>query len=239
MIGAIYMIRNKCDFCHVPCGMSECGFYNGEYMRKEDEKWFDEGFGMSPYGENRILFTAEYLAFYKFPAEYKDKVISLIEEQIDENGEFTTENNGDISHDNRTAIVCLSRNYGLDYHKKVFKKSLVHSMLHPRDFIFYCYAAGGLLGIIGTILYPIALLAMMHSCYSNTKIRNGVRYLKTDGKLLTWLRCKSFKLPLTAKICTFIIDKNKEFIGWKEVFRVYFQDAGHPHNRMPKEWYDL
>lgn len=208
-------------------------------MIKSEKHWFDEDFGMSPYGENKILFTAQYLAFYKFPKVYKSKVIRLIETYRDRDGNWITKGEDNLSHDNRTAIVCLSKAYGLEYHKEFISKSLIHSMLHPRDFIFYAYASGGFLGVLGAILYPIALLAMVHSCWVSYKFRGGKKFIRTDGKLLTWLRCKSFNLKITSLLCTWIIQKGILFGSWKKCFEIYFKEASHPNRNMKDEWYNI
>ena len=179
----------------------------------KDDKWFNNEWKMEPYGENGILFLAEYLAIKGFPTEWKRRVIKAIEEYKDVNGNWRVKGEADLSHDNFTAIVCLSHNYGLSYHKNIWRKDLVHCMLHPRDFVFYASMSSVALRVLFFPLYVIPLMAMMHSCYSDFKVRNGNKMLKTDGKLLTWLRCKSFNLPITSKICTYILGKRTLKLG--------------------------
>jgi len=205
-------------------------------IKYEDDKFFNEEWKMEPYGENGILFLAEYLAIKGFPLEWKRRVVKAIEEYKDVRGIWRVKGEQHLSHDNFTAIVCLSSNYNLPYHKNIYRQDLVHCMLHPRDFIFYNIVSGVSLA---WVFYPFALLAMMYSCYSDFKVRNGVRMLKTDGKLLTWLRCKSFDLPLTARICSWVLSKRTLFSSWKRCFEIYFLNPKHPLRNQEDEKYLL
>ena len=208
-------------------------------MNSKDLKWFNEDFALDPFGENGVLFTAEYLAFYNFPQEYKDKVKKLIEIHLDSNNNwFNPDTLDPLSHDNRTAIVILSIKYGFDYHKRVFEKSLIHSMLHPRDFIFYTIFSNNWYSIFFKPFYIISLLPQMYSCSNTYKIINGQRVHSTDGKLLIWLKCKSLKLKYTSKFCSYIL-RNFANLSWKEVFSIYFKNTNHPLNRMSGDWYEL
>ena len=205
---------------------------------KFNEKWFDKNWLMSPFGENGILFLAEYLASKNFPAEWRERVIVAIE-AYRRNDEWITMGEDDLSHDNFTAIVCLSHNYGLSYHKSVWRKDLVHCSLHPRDFIFYASMSNVALRVLLLPFFIIPFLAMMVSCWTTWKVRGDNRMLKTDGKLLTWLRCKSFKMPVTSWVCSMIIKWNSNFGSWKDCFRIYFRDSAHPLNNMSDERYKI
>lgn len=202
----------------------------------KDEDWFNDEWKMEPYGENGILFLAEYLAIRNFPWEWKRRVIKAIEEYKDVDGNWRVKGEADLSHDNFTAIVCLSFNYGLSYHKNIYRRDLVHCMLHPRDFIFYNIVSGVSLA---WVFYPFALLAMMHSCYSDFKVRNGNKMLKTDGKLLTWLRCKSFNLPITSRVCSYVLSRRTLFKTWRRCFDIYFRNPAHPLRNQLDESYEL
>ena len=88
-------------------------------MNKDYLKWFDDNWHMSPGGENGVLFLAEFLALQGYPREWREKVRKAIEyHRID--GKWGTPGEPTLSHDNFTAIVCLSTAYGFDYHKSIF-----------------------------------------------------------------------------------------------------------------------
>ena len=214
--------------------------FDSEFQERYfNKKWFDKNHLMAPYGENGILFLAEYLAANDFPEEWRERVIVAIGAYRNEDGRWITKGESDLSHDNFTAIVCLSANYGLDYHKSVWRKDLVHCMLHPRDAIFYASMSHISLRILLLPLYLIPLLAQFVSCWTTWKVRGENRMLKTDGKLLTWLRCKSFKMPFTSWICSRTIKRNADFGSWKKCFNIYFRDAEHPLNIMIDSKYEL
>lgn len=209
-------------------------------MNKNDLKFFDSKWHMQPYGENGVLFTAEYLALQNYPREWREKARIAIEAHLDEDGKWYTPNEPTLSHDNFTAIVCLSKAYGFKYHTQIFKRELIHTMLHPRDFIFYLRMCDRWYSVLGLLLYPISLLAQIHSCVTDYKKRGEQVFIKTDGKLLTWLRCKSFNIKVTSFICSKIISiKTKYFGSWKKCFDIYFKDSTHPNRTMPEEFYNV
>ena len=241
-----------CSFCAKHCGNKWCFTLedlklNKELeMKKSDLKWFDsKDWHMEPGAENGVLFTAEYLALQNYPREWREKARKAIEAHLDSDRKWVTVGEPTLSHDNFTAIVCMSKAYGFDYHKSIFKKELLfHTMLHPRDFIFYLRVSERWYSFLGLILYPISLLAQMHSCVTDYKIRKqgGIetKFIKTDGKLLTWLRCKTFKFKVTSFICSKIIKmKTKYFGSWKKCFEIYFRDPAHPNRTMPEEFYNV
>jgi len=238
------MTRTKsgCGFCKQYCGQEWCVVNikkEKSMVMSRDLKYFDSDWGMSPYGENKVLFLAEYLALQNFPSEWREKARICIETHLNEKREWYTMGEENLSHDNFTAIVCLSSRYGFDYHKDLFRKDLIHSMLHPRDAVFYLSKCERWYSFIGKVMYPISLLAQMHSCYVVEKRRGDQVFLRTDGKLLTWLRCRTFNMRLTSLICTFIIKNNELFKTWKKCFGIYFKDSAHPNNLMPEESYEL
>lgn len=237
------MMRTRtCGFCMEYCGNAWCVSNNvkGEYVEYDvDRVYFDDEWGMSPYGENKVLFLAEYLALKNYPVEWRNRANSCIKSYIDSEGRWITRGEGHLSHDNFTAIVCLSVKYGFDYHKDLLRTDLIHCMLHPRDALFYISKSERWFSFIGKLLYFIPLLAQIHSCASDWKERNKVKVLKTDGKLLTWLRCRTFKLPVTSFICTFIINRNMEFGSWKKCFEIYFKNPMHPNRVLEEEKYNV
>ena len=240
------MRTKPCFFCTKHCGNRWCFTLNSVtineemVVNKDYLKWFDDNWHMSPGGENGVLYLAEFLALQGYPREWREKVRKAIEyHRID--GKWGTPGEPTLSHDNFTAIVCLSTAYGFDYHKSIFYRELLtHTMLHPRDFIFYLRVCEKWYSVFGMLLYPISLLAQMHSCVTDYKRRGENKFIKTDGKLLTWLRCKTFKFKVTSTVCTFIINMKKKYFGsWKKCFEIYFKDPAHPNRTMPGEFYDL
>jgi len=141
------------------------------------------------------------------------------------------------SHDNHTGLVCLSKICGFKEHKQLYP-SLWRTMLHPRDLIFYSWAAGRWYSRIAWFFLWIPMIAMVVTCLQDYKVRNGQNILKTDGKILTWLRINSFNLPVTKWLCTLAIRNNKEFGSWKRCFSIYFKDRGHPNRSFPNWVYE-
>lgn len=238
----------KCDFCTKHCGNRWCFTLNCDILgkeallKKQDLKWFDQtDWHMSPGAENGVLFTAEYLALQNYPREWREKARLAIEAHLKPDRTWYTRGESTLSHDNFTAIVCLSKAYGFNYHTDILRRELLtHTMLHPRDFIFYLRVCEKWYSIFGLILYPISLVAQMHSCVTDYKRRGDKKFIKTDGKLLTWLRCKTFKFKVTSALCTLIINMKKKYFGsWKKCFEIYFTNPAHPNRTMPEEFYDL
>ena len=175
-------------------------------------RWFDDNYLLYPFGENGILFTSEFFTLKKLLGRLseRDKFLAkqAIESQRVSPSEFRAISEEINSHDNHTGIVCLSYLVGFDYHKRFFWKHWWRR-IHPRDIVFYLYLKGGLSRSIASLLMWIPSLAMIISCAQNYKVRNGRRILKTDGKLLAWLRFNTIKMPITELICTWLIKRNK------------------------------
>lgn len=140
-----------------------------------------------------------------------------------------------FSHDNMTGLYCI-----LNISPKPLKVIRKHLpilkwnnrwWLHPRDISFYFWCHHPILGL--PFLW-IASLAMIISCYQTYKVRGGVKIVKTDGKLLTWMRCKSFNMPITFAICTWLIKRNPYFVTWNHVASIYFKNPKHPLRTLIK-----
>ncbi len=132
-----------------------------------------------------------------------------------------------FSHDNMTGLYCLYKNRMLlgKLSKLPIAKWNNRWWLHPKDLAFYFWCHYPRLGYL---TLWIASLAMIISCIQKYKVRNGQRIIKTDGKLLAFLRCRSFNLTLTYAICTFFIERHEYFNSWNDVAKKYFQEEGHP-----------
>jgi len=138
-----------------------------------------------------------------------------------------------FSHDNMTGMYCT--------YKSKYSQYMVDTLpvmrwnnrwwLHPKDISFYFWAKNPRLGL--PFLW-IASLCMIISCYQEYKVRNGNKILKTDGKLLAWMRCKSFGMHRTLKICTWLIERNPKFGSWNNVAKIYFREEGHPLRDLVK-----
>ena len=131
-----------------------------------------------------------------------------------------------ISHDNATGICCMEKFLNLPSSIPIFSLS----RLHPRDIIFYGYAKYPL--VFWFFLW-IPMIAMIVTCVQNTKVRNGKVILKTDGKILAWLRFTTFDLKITKYICTSIIKHNKNFKSFYNCFALYFGET-HPITKVFK-----
>ena len=133
----------------------------------------------------------------------------------------------DLSHDNMTGIICFSEIYGYEW--ALYKSK---QFMHPRDIAFYLYAKYPHWFFW---LLPITSIAMIISCAQTYKTRNGKKMLRTDGKLLALMRCLAFNMNVTLSICTWLINKNKNFKSWCNVARIYFGND-HPCTRVIREW---
>lgn len=141
---------------------------------------------------------------------------------------------GNFSHDNMTGIVVWRKAVGI---KQKITPYNFKQWWHPRDVSFYLYAR------FPYIFWPLLLtasVAMIVSCAQDYKYRNGKQILKTDGKILTFMRCRAFYhnpiLRLTFKICTHLIRKNEKFSSWTNIMNIYFKDKDHPVNKMIETW---
>lgn len=146
-----------------------------------------------------------------------------------------------MSHDNLTAIMCYSYVHGLCYHKEIWSEiksqyfkydnlepNEPKRYLHPRDLIFYGYLNGSL---ICKFLLIFLHIIQFVSCYQQYKVRYGVKYKKTDGKLLTWLRLTSTKQSFIIQLLEKVL-KFRGFESFKNCFKIYFKDKNHPIRRI-------
>ena len=199
--------------------------------------------------ENTVLFTAEYILLLEERGlpyeELLEKWCKYVDSCCIQDGLYrppTEVSDVYMSHDSLTGIVTLSHKFGLDYHTKIWGYLKSHwgtydnitgkvnfkRFYHPRDLLYYGRCSGNL---ICKMLYPILFLIMVVSSLQSYKIRGGNKIIKTDGKILNWVRCKGSNLNLTFKVLTLIISKNSYFQSWKNIFKIYF-DESHPINKL-------
>ena len=212
------------------------------------EEWFDK-YGLihahkDRDSENGILFTVEYYLLKSLLKKLTDEDVKSFKIAIaylrNDNGSYSaTHGGGDHwSHDNHTAKVCMESFLKLksDIWLPDWKKRV-----HPRDLVFYLFLTP-YIGWLARPLLWIPALTMIISCIQDTKTRQGRKIIKTDGKLLTFVRCistrrKSWTMNLTWKLCSWIIKHNSPFNSWDNIFEMYFKEPEHPNRVLSKEYF--
>jgi hypothetical protein len=150
-----------------------------------------------------------------------------------------------MSHDQLTALFCFSYIMGLNHHIEIwdeikrqllrynninvpttFKEKLRNKRyLHPRDIIFYGICNKNK---IAYTAIPLLIIIMFISCWSKRKVMAyGAPALKTDGKLLTYIRIRALGWKWLNKFFDWII--KIRFGGWSKIFKVYFRREEHPN----------
>jgi hypothetical protein len=115
---------------------------------------------------------------------------------------------------------------------------LFHPQLdHPRDFVW-----------IGYVKYPylffpflwIASIAFIVSCWQSYKYRHGIQIVKTDGKILARVSCKSTNMRITFWLCDLALKRWRDglspqgtvgkwkWLSWFQVYAYYFKDTRQP-----------
>jgi hypothetical protein len=170
--------------------------------------------------ENGILFLAEaaYLdeQFYK----YLPKAASHYESGNDRN----------YSHDNTTAYLAIC--YLLGISPKMTWK-MWRQYLHPRDIAFWLVLKGGFAAMIG---YLPLFIAMFISCLRTHKTRNGVKFIHTDGKKLSYLRCRAADLVSTWELLNKILVNKFGKYPMHQVYSIYFKNPKHPMRYYSGIW---
>jgi len=241
-----------------------------------NDRWFDVDGIMSPGGENGFLFTSQFILLSdgEYCSDISSRALSKISIGL---GEFGLDPLEPWSHDNHTGLVCFSKVLNLDIHRKIYLKHW-YAMLHPKDFIFHMWAAGGWRAALVFPFLWILSISMILTCAQDFKIRPTFRerlklrwffgkkvrserindtltldyyiknsgqeyvlrrFLKTDGKILAWMRLKAFRMPITSFFCNLAISKNKEFGTWKRCFELYFKHPSHPNRSFPDSNYEV
>lgn len=203
------------------------------------------------HSENSLLFTVE--NFFLNPEDEKTKMLLMAILNIcnETKGIYRqhpaklTGHDEYMSHDQLTAIFCFSCYNNLQHHRRIwqeikrqwlrynnvnvpntFKQKFFNErLLHPRDIIFYGICNEN---IICYLLFPILFLIMFISCWSKREvIAYGAPALKTDGKLLTYIRVRALGWKWLIKFFDFVIEKR--FGSWKVIFKTYFRYENHPN----------
>ena len=204
--------------------------------------------------ENPLLFTAEWViatqldiwkdgykgseTFNKL-AGLQFKIQSILDTFIQKPFKATGISTSDhFSHDNMTGLYCLAYLiYSITGNDRYINTLPILSWngriwWHPRDILFYCAVKlktkGKLCDLLSYPLLIMPLIAMMVSCWQSHKTRGGNKIIKTDGKMLSWLRTSSLGLTGSKSMMLSLIRKSGNFTTWKEVSAYYFKDPLHP-----------
>ena len=144
-----------------------------------------------------------------------------------------------------TALVCCKKwlerkNFQKSevYHQCEFYLNSIpyfhHQLDHPKDFIYLGFLKCWWLFVW---FMWIPSLAMIVSCTETYKEKDDKLIVKTDGKILAFLRFTAVGMPITEYICTKLI-KQKVHEGkwtygkWKEVFHRYYKTIRHPNRKL-------
>lgn len=198
---------------------------------KADTLYFDNNYHMLPGGENGILFTSEYVRF----SELSNKPSVLTTSNLHTAIQASLKPGIDpLSHDNMTAIISISKQFGFNYHKTYLHRQWWRR-LHPRDIVYYLYCLNPVMKVLMTPFIWITILSGLYACY-HKQITNNT--LDTDGKILHWLRVETCNWSLTRRLSSYILRKRHNKT-WYDIFLIYFPYKGHPITKMCKELYDV
>ena len=86
-------------------------------------------------------------------------------------------------------------------------------------------------------------IAMIVSCWQTHKVRGGRKIIKTDGKILTFIRCIAMPMPITWLVCNWLVLKRKrvtdhtvfKWSSWFTVFNTYYRLTEHPNVQLVRE----
>jgi hypothetical protein len=200
---------------------------------------------------NSILFSIEHALLDN--KSRISEINDLIKSLDNRDGTFKMQPHKDIlaSHDNLTAICSYSYLNWLFYHKEI---SIWKSVRHPRDFIYlaalkYPALQMFLVPLLTPFLIVTCLTKYKVSYYCNEtnvnvgglenlildKIKTWFKFtyrkdvmIKTDLELLAWIRFKCLYMPVTKKICYWLLKRRFGDNPYKQVFATYFKRLDHP-----------
>ena len=181
--------------------------------------YWDKNYHLHPhktkYSENGILYAFYYHLLYKqFHKHLYELKIGLALSSF-------RDNPYNLSHDNVTAYKCL---YLFMFRKpSTHRFAHWHRRVHPRDIIFWRMLESS----IFRFLAIIPAIAMVISCFRSRE--------HTSSKLLAWSRLEIVNMPLTKRICDYLIKRTHG--SWSDVFAIYFKDTNHPCNVLARSLY--
>jgi len=152
-----------------------------------------------------------------------------------------------FSHDNMTGIVCALkvcrsflnsaqypgiRRYELEARISHFEAlcPIFHKQrMHPRDLMFYSICKYPKLQYI---FYIPLMIIMIVSAYQTYKVRGGRKIIKTDGKIIAFVRCIALGWSLKwieKALFRFRGSPQWKYQGWFDVFQGYYKEYNHPN----------
>lgn len=196
-------------------------------MREEFKPFFDENFTMSPWGEDNLLYSSEFAVLSN---EFtKEMTFKAIESYNHEGTFYINENNKTFSHDMLIGLVCLSKNKGFNYHNHWQWFFGLHR-IQPWNVAFYLFIMDDFRHYLGLLLLPILSLYMTFNLLVHKYDENNV--LQTSEQMLIWLMLNTVKMPLTRRLCDYIVKKR---VGsYYEYAKIYFGET-HPIPILMKE----
>lgn len=215
----------------------------------------DKNMMITPHGENKILFSCIYHYLLKRSSlqgeqryflrrlaenyllrvrvKYPYSVYGYTAEYTWEDGYNNTKPLKEPwSHDNHTALICLSMLYNL----KVYRFPLRDSWrrLHPRDIAFYLISSSNYLAkAFGYALSPLLVISMTWACGVNNPgtIPGTINH---SGRQLAWLRCEAMGWHKLQNMLEWVM-KTFQGMTWKQMLREYYKDPNHPNVVLSKE----
>lgn len=201
--------------------------------------WDEHGFLHAQNGvhnsENAILFTYMWaeLENEDVPTEVRNDFYMYADPECDHT-------KYKLSLDNVNACCCF---FPLPFLRELVTRVPWYVYARPDNFYTWSVCAKKH-WLLRKLALPFASLMMIYSCYKfydkkprgEGKDRVYIQQLATSGKLQVWTRLKAVRMPITQKICNYLIES--DWGAWKQVFRTYFE-TGHPINSYPREAYDL
>lgn len=188
-------------------------------IKPEFQEFFYPNGLMSPHGSNDIVYTTQFCILGG--GMMKSVANDAFEEHYPENRFVNSDGSIIISHDNLTALRCLNKVMGLGI---LMPFEPEHAYLHPRDFVFYMYASGGLSRILSYFLLWIPLICYIWSILIPSYTSTGKR--ETSTILLAWMSFTSFNLPIIKFICNLLIKLT--FGNLNNIMKIYYPE-GHPN----------
>lgn len=135
----------------------------------------------------------------------------------------------DMSHDNMTALIYLSKRFGLKYHKMI---KIFGPFLHPTYLILYSYEKYAWLRPFLFFLLWIPMLHMLQSNFKKWKVRDHGKFLHTEGKFMFMLRMGTRKMWLTNWLGHKILKWRWGPYCWHVMFTTYFKHPCHPTRHL-------
>lgn len=151
------------------------------------------------------------------PAHHRE-VFNYLEDYWANDGK---EVNNNFSHDNLGLIACWCKLFAPKWLRELplFGR---HSW-RPDNFLFFFYVKYPYIGFVFLPLLSLVMAVSMIRVWRTNK--RGHRYIDTDGKIISFFKCRAFNLRLTKKLLNFIIKKHPDLKTWIRIFKIYFPEG--------------